>query len=170
MKIWKLLYLATCQCFLSPLSSVSLPLGKYNRGICPAAAPLCRAPRSVYSSLLFFPLANTTIPKLKEVKENMTMGTTLVTSPDGGFLVWATEFLLPTYTKCSIAIHLEALRGPGQCMFSKPLHSAVSTLCVSHQGFTSRKCSRRLWIKCRNARWSLQRAVTPTLLFFSWWW
>lgn len=51
----------------------------------------------------FFPplSANTTIPKLKEVKENMTMGTTLVTSPDGGFLVRATDFLLPDLYKVS---------------------------------------------------------------------
>ncbi|XP_075899753.1 integrin alpha-1 isoform X1 [Nelusetta ayraudi] len=36
--------------------------------------------------------ANTTIPKLKEVKENMTMGTTLVTSPDGGFLACGPQY------------------------------------------------------------------------------
>lgn len=41
---------------------------------------------SVYSSFLFF-TENTTVPNLLEVKENMTMGTTLVTNPNGGFLV-----------------------------------------------------------------------------------
>lgn len=62
-------------------------MGKYRGGMCPAAAPLCSVPHSVCSSVFF--LANTTIPKLQEVKENMTMGTTLVTNPDGGFLVRA---------------------------------------------------------------------------------
>lgn len=35
---------------------------------------------------------NTTIPNLHEVKENMTMGTTLVTSPDGGFLACGPQY------------------------------------------------------------------------------
>ncbi len=35
----------------------------------------------------YFLLENTTVPNLHEVKENMTMGTTLVTNPNGGFLV-----------------------------------------------------------------------------------
>lgn len=35
----------------------------------------------------YFFLENTSIPNLHEVKENMTMGTTLVTNPSGGFLV-----------------------------------------------------------------------------------
>lgn len=43
-----------------------------------------RISRCVFS--VFF-LENTTIPNLHEVKENMTMGTTLVTNPSGGFLV-----------------------------------------------------------------------------------
>ncbi|XP_067106086.1 integrin alpha-1 [Osmerus mordax] len=34
----------------------------------------------------------TTIPNLREVKENMTMGTTLVTSPDGGFLACGPQY------------------------------------------------------------------------------
>lgn len=68
-------------------AGVCLPMGKYSGGMCPAAAPLCSAPHSVCSSVFF--LANTTIPKLQEVKENMTMGTTLVTNPGGGFLVRA---------------------------------------------------------------------------------
>lgn len=34
----------------------------------------------------------TTIPNLQEVKENMTMGTTLVTSPDGGFLACGPQY------------------------------------------------------------------------------
>lgn len=47
-------------------------------------AALCLS-HSVYSSIFF--LENTTVPNLHEVKENMTMGTTLVTNPNGGFLV-----------------------------------------------------------------------------------
>lgn len=43
---------------------------------------------SVYSSIFF--LENTTVPNLREVKENMTMGTTLVTNSNGGFLVRGT--------------------------------------------------------------------------------
>uniref|UniRef100_A0A8C7YCF8 Integrin, alpha 1 n=1 Tax=Oryzias sinensis TaxID=183150 RepID=A0A8C7YCF8_9TELE len=35
---------------------------------------------------------NTTIPKLREVKENMTMGTTLVTNPRGGFLACGPQY------------------------------------------------------------------------------
>ncbi|XP_074547115.1 integrin alpha-1 [Halichoeres trimaculatus] len=35
---------------------------------------------------------NTTIPNLHEVKENMTMGTTLVTNPDGGFLACGPQY------------------------------------------------------------------------------
>lgn len=35
----------------------------------------------------FVSLENTTIPNITEVKENMTLGTTLVTNPNGGFLV-----------------------------------------------------------------------------------
>lgn len=35
--------------------------------------------------LLF--LVNTSIPNVTEVKENMTFGSTLVTNPNGGFLV-----------------------------------------------------------------------------------
>ncbi|XP_024155499.1 integrin alpha-1 [Oryzias melastigma] len=35
---------------------------------------------------------NTTIPKLREVKENMTMGTTLVTNPTGGFLACGPQY------------------------------------------------------------------------------
>ncbi|XP_041666679.1 integrin alpha-1 [Cheilinus undulatus] len=35
---------------------------------------------------------NTTIPNLHEVKENMTMGTTLVTSPNGGFLACGPQY------------------------------------------------------------------------------
>lgn len=35
---------------------------------------------------------NTTIPNLKEVKENMTMGTTLVTNPSGGFLACGPQY------------------------------------------------------------------------------
>lgn len=47
-------------------------------------------PLSLYLTLRippYFFLENTTIPNLHEVKENMTMGTTLVTNPSGGFLV-----------------------------------------------------------------------------------
>uniref|UniRef100_A0AAV2IR71 Uncharacterized protein n=1 Tax=Knipowitschia caucasica TaxID=637954 RepID=A0AAV2IR71_KNICA len=43
----------------------------------------------IYSHLVdYFPkyCENTTVPNLNEVKENMTMGTTLVTNPNGGFL------------------------------------------------------------------------------------
>uniref|UniRef100_UPI0037E79BC9 integrin alpha-1 n=1 Tax=Semicossyphus pulcher TaxID=241346 RepID=UPI0037E79BC9 len=35
---------------------------------------------------------NTTIPNLREVKENMTMGTTLVTNPNGGFLACGPQY------------------------------------------------------------------------------
>uniref|UniRef100_A0A6Q2XR40 VWFA domain-containing protein n=1 Tax=Esox lucius TaxID=8010 RepID=A0A6Q2XR40_ESOLU len=35
---------------------------------------------------------NTTIPNLHEVKENMTMGTTLVTNPEGGFLACGPQY------------------------------------------------------------------------------
>ncbi|XP_029940753.1 integrin alpha-1 isoform X1 [Salarias fasciatus] len=35
---------------------------------------------------------NTTIPNLREVKENMTMGTTLVTNPSGGFLACGPQY------------------------------------------------------------------------------
>lgn len=35
---------------------------------------------------------NTTVPKLREVKENMTMGTTLVTNPNGGFLACGPQY------------------------------------------------------------------------------
>lgn len=35
---------------------------------------------------------NTTIPNLNEVKENMTMGTTLVTNPNGGFLACGPQY------------------------------------------------------------------------------
>uniref|UniRef100_A0A8C4ERS6 Integrin, alpha 1 n=1 Tax=Dicentrarchus labrax TaxID=13489 RepID=A0A8C4ERS6_DICLA len=35
---------------------------------------------------------NTTIPKLHEVKENMTMGSTLVTNPNGGFLACGPQY------------------------------------------------------------------------------
>lgn len=49
-------------------------------------AALCCLSHSVYSSIFLF-LENTTIPNLHEVKENMTMGSTLVTNPNGGFLV-----------------------------------------------------------------------------------
>ncbi|XP_044030086.1 integrin alpha-1 isoform X2 [Siniperca chuatsi] len=35
---------------------------------------------------------NTTVPNLHEVKENMTMGTTLVTNPDGGFLACGPQY------------------------------------------------------------------------------
>ncbi|XP_041826370.1 integrin alpha-1 [Melanotaenia boesemani] len=35
---------------------------------------------------------NTTVPKLREVKENMTMGTTLVTNPSGGFLACGPQY------------------------------------------------------------------------------
>lgn len=59
-------------------------MGKYRRGICPAVLLLCLS-HCVYASIFF--LENTTIPNLHEVKENMTMGTTLVTNPHGGFLV-----------------------------------------------------------------------------------
>lgn len=79
--------------------SSSLPMGKYRRGICPAVLPLCSAlclSHSVYSSIFF--LENTTIPNLHEVKENMTMGTTLVTNPNGGFLV-REEFLFVIYKR-----------------------------------------------------------------------
>lgn len=146
--------------FVSPLLRLSSYGKKLPRNFSSCCFSLC------LFIPIFFPLANTTIPKLQEVKENMTMGTTLVTSPDGGFLVRATEFLLWTYTKCPIVVHSEAVHGPVQCMFSEPLHSAVSTLRVSHRGFTSWKCNRRLWIKCRNARWRLQEVVMPALLFF----
>lgn len=67
---------------------LSLPMGKYSRGICPAVLTLSFAlplSHAAYSSIFF--LENTTIPNLHEVKENMTMGTTLVTNPSGGFLV-----------------------------------------------------------------------------------
>lgn len=55
----------------------------------PSCAALCLSHsviHLVYSSSFFF-LENTTIPNLREVKENMTMGSTLVTNPKGGFLV-----------------------------------------------------------------------------------
>lgn len=55
---------------------------------------------SVYSSIFF--LENTTVPNLREVKENMTMGTTLVTNPNGGFLVSGGS--LYSIWKCS-AVH-----------------------------------------------------------------
>lgn len=67
---------------------MSLPMGKYRRGICPAVLSLPSAlslSHAAYSSIFF--LENTTIPNIHEVKENMTMGTTLVTNPSGGFLV-----------------------------------------------------------------------------------
>uniref|UniRef100_A0A3Q1IUV4 VWFA domain-containing protein n=1 Tax=Anabas testudineus TaxID=64144 RepID=A0A3Q1IUV4_ANATE len=35
---------------------------------------------------------NTTVPNLREVKENMTMGTTLVTNPNGGFLACGPQY------------------------------------------------------------------------------
>ncbi|KAM9840911.1 integrin alpha-1 [Aulostomus maculatus] len=35
---------------------------------------------------------NTTVPNLREVKENMTMGTTLVTNPSGGFLACGPQY------------------------------------------------------------------------------
>ncbi|XP_029024612.1 integrin alpha-1 [Betta splendens] len=35
---------------------------------------------------------NTTVPNLREVKENMTMGTTLVTDPNGGFLACGPQY------------------------------------------------------------------------------
>lgn len=55
---------------------------------------------TAYSSIFF--LENTTVPNLHEVKENMTMGTTLVTNPSGGFLVRRGEkllFAMPAYTR-----------------------------------------------------------------------
>ncbi len=43
---------------------------------------------TVSAYLSIFLTENTTIPNINEVKENMTMGTTLVVNPDGnGFLV-----------------------------------------------------------------------------------
>lgn len=65
-----------------------LPMGKHSRGICPAVLTLPSAlslSHAACSSIFF--LENTTIPNLHEVKENMTMGTTLLTNPSGGFLV-----------------------------------------------------------------------------------
>lgn len=63
----------------------------------PLSPSLCLS-HSVYSSIFFF-LENTTVPNLHEVKENMTMGTTLVTNPSGGFLVRGT-LLFVVYKKC----------------------------------------------------------------------
>lgn len=73
---------------VSPLFSLSSYGKKQPRNLSSCCSSLC------LFIPIFFLSANTTIPKLQEVKENMTMGTTLVTSPDGGFLVKATEFLL----------------------------------------------------------------------------
>lgn len=67
---------------------VCLPLGKKAEEFCVQLLFLCAAfclSHSVYSSI-FYP-ENTTVPNLHEVKENMTMGSTLVTNPNGGFLV-----------------------------------------------------------------------------------
>jgi len=64
-------------------------VGKWEEGICSAVRlPCCFLFVSLCLFILIFSLlANTTVPNLREVKENMTMGTTLVTNPSGGFLV-----------------------------------------------------------------------------------
>lgn len=130
-------------------------MGKYRGGMCPAAAPLCSAPHSVCSSVFF--LANTTIPKLQEVKENMTMGTTLVTNPDGGFLVRAkvppSNTYKASYSNVSKAEPLgEDLDSVCSLDLCPLWRQRASTLRVSQRGFVSWECNGRLQIKCRNAR------------------
>lgn len=91
--------------------SGSFPVGKCRGGICPAVllSPALRLSHSVYSST--FSLGNTTVPNLHEVKENMTMGTTLVTNPNGGFLV-RRKSLFALYTRTSLQMfHMLNTRG-----------------------------------------------------------
>lgn len=67
---------------------MSIPVGEMEKKEFVQLFFLFAAPclsHSVYSSIFFS--ENTTVPNLNEVKENMTMGTTLVTNPNGGFLV-----------------------------------------------------------------------------------
>lgn len=110
--------------------SGSLPMGKYRGGICPAVLPLCLS-HSVYSSIFF--LENTTVPNLHEVKENMTMGTTLVTNPNGGFLVRG-KLLFAIYikvyskfyisnTKGGTELHIFCRKLGSKYMFTRPLRS-----------------------------------------------
>lgn len=112
---------------------------------------------SVYSSIFF--LENTTVPNLREVKENMTMGTTLVTDPNGGFLVRGTMLFIVLYMTVSFGEFLTLETKAGQIfayfckkpgskhMFTGPLNCLETeglSLRASQRGFMSWECNRIL--------------------------
>lgn len=116
----------------------------------PSCAALCLSHsviHLVFSSSFFFFLENTTIPNLREVKENMTMGSTLVTNPKGGFLVSrkSSTFSIDKKKKdWSLHICCKTTQQRIYRTLTKPLAS------MEKSGSVSWERNRMLWINCGN--------------------